>query len=177
MPRIQIMAISVVVFLSLLIGGYIKEIHYFYVTFDVHLLFNRAFVIGALLGSLVGWVLAKRHANEPNERFQWFSISFLLGSSALPLLAVFSNHALTTQKVENLPVVFLKEEGCATSRMSEINNEHTSINYYVTFFLKDQTVEQIRSKIKLFPNIEQNTPVDLPIKRGFWGFDFVEITQ
>jgi hypothetical protein len=177
MPQMQVMAIGVVIFLAVLIGGYIEELHYFYVTFDIHLLFNRAFFAGLLLGGASGWWVAKRKVNDPIERFQWFSIFVLLGSSLLPLLAIFANHALAAEKVENLPIVFLKEEGRLVSQIGITQGQSMKMDYYITYFLKDQAVEQIRSKIPLFPQIEENTPVDLPIKKGFLGFTFADIAK
>lgn len=175
MNHTNIMAIIVVLLLAGLIGGYIMELHYFYTTFEVHILFNRALFIGALFGSASGWKVVRTKNCDPIERFQWFSIFLLLGVSIIPLLAVFSNHAFANKKTEMLPVVFLKEEGRISSRTGLANGTNIETDYYIVSFLKDHAIEQIRSKIPLFPNIEQNTPVDLPFRKGFWGFDFVVI--
>lgn len=177
MLKMQLIAISGVLLLAALIVGYVKETHYFYATFEAHLLFNRAFFIGLVLGLVSGWFVAKNKATDSIERFQFLSIFVLLGSLVLPLLAMFSNHALAEKKIENLPVVFLKEDGRFVSRTGIVQGQPMEMDYYITYFLKDQAVEQIRSKMPLFAQIEENTPVELPIKKGFWGFTFVDIAH
>jgi hypothetical protein len=50
----------------------------------------------------------------------------------------------------------------------------TADAFYV-YFTKDGNSERIRSKTQSFRTVERGEEIELPIKKGFLGFEFVDI--
>ena len=171
--------IAVAIFFGV-IYGYAHETPYFTNTFASHTLFFRGLVLGALVGLGV-FFYYKHAANDALERFQLAASFVLLGMLVFPFLAIWTNHLF----VKNTPphvsgqtlsaqVVFQREEPIRTGRFGISKGKLPEVDGFYTYFLKDSKIDRVRSKQQLFRGIEVGTAVELPIKQGFWGFDFVE---
>lgn len=165
-----------VIGLGCIIYGYTVEIPYFTNTFDVRYLFFRAAFVGGLVGWILNKVFNKNIENDAIDTFRDALTYTVLMVILMPLLAIFTNHALSKKADDTTEkVIFLKELPLKTSRFGMNKASVMSIDAYYTYFIKNDKEQRIRSKHQLFKGIESETEVKLPIKKGFWGFDFVTV--
>jgi hypothetical protein len=156
------------------IYGYAHESLYFSNTFQSRSLFFRGSVMGALVG-LVGFFFLKNKAADALERFQIGAFSLLLGMFVFPFLALWSNHFFAEKDPLSTKVIFDRNEPIRTGRFGISKGKLPEIDGFYTYFLKDSDIDRVRSKQQLFRGLERGTDVELPVKKGLWGFEFVEI--
>jgi hypothetical protein len=156
------------------IYGYAHESAYFSNTFDSTYLFFRALGLGAALG-LVGYFFYKNAATDALERFQIGAILVVLGMFVLPFFAIWTNHFFAPKYPLSMPVVFQRDEAIRTGRFGISKGKLPEIDAFYTYFLRNSDIDRVRSKQQLFRGVASGTAVELPIKKGFWGFDFVDI--
>jgi hypothetical protein len=157
-----------------LIYGYAHESPYFSNTFDSNHLFFRGLGIGILVG-LIGFFYLKNNATDALESFQIGAFSLLLGAFVFPFLAIFSNHFFAEKGPLSIKVNFERNEPIRTGRFGISKGKLPEIDGFYTYFLRNGDIDRVRSKQQLFRGVEQGSEVELPIKKGFWGFKFVEI--
>jgi hypothetical protein len=155
------------------IYGYTHETTYFTNTFASRTLFFRGLVLGALVGLGV-FFYYKHNATDALERFQLAASFVLLGMLVFPFLAIWTNHLFAEKHPLSTKVVFQREEPIRTGRFGISKGKLPEVDGFYTYFLKDSDSDRVRSKQQLFRGIALGTEVELPIKHGFWGFDFVE---
>jgi hypothetical protein len=156
------------------IYGYTHEAPYFSNTFDSNYLLFRGAALGALVG-LLGFFYLKSNATDALERFQIGAFSLLLGMFIFPYLAIWSNHFFADKGPLSIKVIFQRDEPIRTGRFGISKGKLPEIDGFYTYFLKNSDFDRVRSKQQLFRGVEQGSEVELPIKKGFWGFEFVEI--
>ncbi|MEY4905286.1 MAG: hypothetical protein RLZZ292_3101 [Bacteroidota bacterium] len=162
------------------IYGYAHETAYFTNTFASRTLFFRGLFLGALMGLGV-FFYYKKNAADALERFQLAASSMVLGMLVFPFLAIWTNHLFANDAPPDVSgqalstrVIFQREEPIRTGRFGISKGKLPEVDGFFTYFLKDSDSDRVRSKQQLFRGIEIGTEVELPIKHGFWGFDFVE---
>jgi hypothetical protein len=155
------------------IYGYAQETVYFSNTFDSRYLFFRGLAVGAVIG-LAGFFYYKKLATDALERFQLGAFLILLGMIVFPFLAIWSNHFFAKSDPLSTRVVFQRDEPIRTGRFGISKGKLPEIDGFYTYFLKNSDADRIRSKQQLFRGVEQGSEVELPIKKGLWGFEFVE---
>jgi len=74
-----------------------------------------------------------------------------------------------TRKV---PVEFVEESARYAGRFGA--GETATANTYFTFFYKNQKLFKIQTRQPVFPGAKRGDIVELPLKRGLWGFDVVQ---
>ena len=166
-----------IIAVALLFGviyGYSLETLYFSNTFDSFYLFFRGAAIGAIVG-LACFFYYRKTATDGLERFQLGAVFVLLGMFVGPYLAMWSNHFFAKKDPLSINVIFQRDESIRTSRMGVMRGKLPEIEGFYTYFLKNNTTDRVRSKQQLFKGVESGGEVALPIKKGFWGFDFVAI--
>jgi hypothetical protein len=185
-------AVAVLGILAALAVGVWKNMLFFTNTFDVKYLMMRGATIGGVLGLLIGWALFKSKADtlDSVERFQIVALPAVLLAMSFPVFAVWSNQALADTKSINKKVLFVKQEQKATSRSGVSVNggkllpandalvTKVAPDLFYTYFTdttnNNTRVERIRSEAAMYPNTAPATVIDLPIHKGFWGFDVVK---
>ena len=163
-----------VVGLFAVIYGYTQNVDYFTNTFNIKPLFFRALTVGAVIGFFISRFYNKKGV-DGIEKFQISAICMLACMGIFPLLAVWSNHFLSDKTVTNEPVIFKSEMPIRGSRIGIIKGKMPEIEGFYTYFTQESVENRIRSKQSLFHNIAVGTPVELPMRTGFWGYKFVEI--
>lgn len=146
---------------------YTLEIRHFNNTFEV----KNLLIFGAILGLLVGLFLGYKMSHFGKESIEVFQIYFIitiLSIIFMPLLVSLSNrwlsfHSTTIEKVE-----FVESNAYFASRFG--NAGEPEIDGYHTFFIRKGKLERIDSKKAIFPNAKKREMVDLPVKKGLWGF-------
>jgi hypothetical protein len=162
------------------IYGYAHEIMYFTNTFASRALFFRGLVLGAFVGLGV-FFYYKKNADDALERFQLAAACMLLGMLVFPFLAIWSNHFFAKETPPDVSgqalsknVIFQREEPIRTGRFGISKGKLPEVDGFYTYFLKEGDIDRVRSKQQLFRGIEVGAEVELPIMRGFLGYDFVK---
>ena len=157
-----------------IVWGYTREVPYFSNTFNIQYLFFRALFAGALVGAAIGWFFSKKMADK-SDRVPMFAVCLVACMAVVPLKALFTNHFFAKNTPLSTKVIFQKEEPLITSRFGIPKNTVIKPDAYYVFFLRNGKTERIRSKTSSFRTVGMGQEIELPIKKGFWGFDFVDI--
>jgi hypothetical protein len=155
------------------IYGYSQETLYFSNTFAMRTLFFRGLVFGAFVGLGV-FFYYRKNADDALERFQLAAAFTFLGMLVFPFLTIWSNHFFAKETPLSTRVIFQREEPIRTGRFGISKGKLPEVDGFYMYFLKDGDIDRVRSKQQLFRGVELGTEVELPIKQGFWGFDFVK---
>ena len=172
--KIFIKSALVLLALGGIIGGYVHEVPYFSNTFDILYLFCRAAFLGALVGALIGWFVSKK-MTDSSDRVPVFMLCLVVCLVVFPLKAIFINHYFAKKDPLSIKVIFEKEEPLRTSRFGIVRNSVVTADAFYVHFTKDGNSERIRSKTQSFRTVERGEEIELPIKKGFLGFEFVDI--
>jgi hypothetical protein len=157
-----------------LIYGYAQETVYFSNTFDSRYLFFRGLAVGATIGLGV-FFYYKKLATDTIERFQLGAFLMVIGMAVFPFLTIWSNHFFAKKDPLSIRVVFQRDEPIRTGRFGISKGKLPEVDGFYTYFLRKSTTDRVRSKQQLFRGMEEGSEVELPIKKGLWGFEFVEL--
>jgi hypothetical protein len=168
----KLKGIGAVALLFGVIYGYAHESTYFSNTFDIKHLFFRGTAIGVLVG-LACFFYYKKTATDGLERFQLGAFFIVLGMFVFPYLMISTNHVFVKNDPLSIKVLFQRTEPIRTNRFGISKGKLPEPDGFYTYFLKNSESDRIRSKQELFRGIESGSEVELPIVKGFWGFQFV----
>lgn len=162
--------------LGAIIVGYTFQLTHFANTFEVRYLVFRA----AFMGIFIGWLAHRFSKKEADvdmvDRVRNLLIYSFLGGVALPVLALYTNRAWASNAhLNNEKVIFLKETPLKTNRFGISKDGAMKADAYYTYFIRKDKEERIRSRYPLFKNVESGTEIEIPIQKGFWGFEFVKL--
>lgn len=160
--------------IAAVIYGYVTQVPYFSNTFNVQYLFFRFLFFGALIGGIIGWFLSKKAASGI-ERVQLILATVLLSAVMAPLVGIYINHAFAEKPPLSKKAIFQKEEALRTSRFGVRKNIIPEPDAYYVHFLMDGEPHRIRTKNASFKNIEKGSEIELPVRKGVLGFDFVKL--
>jgi ABC-type xylose transport system permease subunit len=157
-----------------IIYGYASEVLYFSNTFGIQYLFFRALFLGAILGGINGWIFSKKMLDK-EDKIPVFMLCLVACLAVFPLLAIKTNHGFAKNTPLSIKAQFIKEEPLITNRFGISKNSKVAVDAFYLYFTKDAKTERIRSKTQSFRTVEVGQDIELPIKQGFWGFDFVDL--
>ena len=166
-----------IVAVALLFGviyGYARESAYFSNTFDSRFLFFRGVAVGIIVG-LAAFFYYRKTANDGLECFQLGAFFILLGMFIFPYLLISSNHFFAEKDPLSIKVIFQRQEPIRTGRFGISKGKLPEIDGFYTYFLRNSEPDRVRSKQQLFRDVELGGEVELPILKGFWGFEFVPL--
>ena len=167
----KLKSIVAVAFLFGTLYGYTREVAYFSNTFDSRFLFFRGIAVGIIAG-LAAFFYYKKSAIDGIERFQIGAFFILLGMFVFPYLFMWSNHFFARKDPLSIKVIFQRNEPIRTGRFGISRDKLPEIDGFYTYFLRDSEPNRVRSKQQLFQGVESGGEVELPIHKGFWGFEF-----
>ncbi len=142
-------------------------------TFEVSGLIGRSVVVGILMGCGLGYFVT-RYADELLEKVQYFIMVLVLSILITPLFGAMSNRLLAG-KPETKNFEFIQEEPYGASRFGIIEGQEPTVDGYFIFFVKDGQFERIKSPVPKFPNKEKGDQIQLAIRNGLWGYEFVDL--
>jgi hypothetical protein len=157
-----------------IILGYVHEVPYFSNTFDIQYLFFRALFLGALVGVLLGWYFMRK-MTDATDRIPVFLLCLVVCLVIFPLKVIFINHYFAKNTPLSIKVLFEKEEPLRTSRFGVAKNSLVTVDAFYVYFIKDGESDRIRSRTQSFRTVEKGQEIELPVKKGALGFDFVDI--
>lgn len=166
-----------IVAVALLFGviyGYARESAYFSNTFDSRFLFFRGIAVGIIVG-LAAFFYYRKTATDGLERFQLGAFFILIGMFIFPYILISSNHFFAKKDPLSIKVIFQRNEPIRTGRFGISKDKLPEIDGFYTYFLRNSELDRVRSKQQLFRGVESGGEVELPIQKGFWGFEFVSL--
>jgi hypothetical protein len=69
----------------------------------------------------------------------------------------------------------MRTEQLISSRFGMVKNMSDNVDAVYTHFIKDGEPHRIRTKKPIFDGVERGTEVELPIRKGLWGFYVVDV--
>jgi hypothetical protein len=167
-------AILGVVCFLLVAGGYAFQIPVFSNTFDSMYLFFRALLVGGVTGFVVGRFLKDR-SELPEEKIGILLGCIFAGLIVFPLIAIISNKNISFSDPLSIKVKYMRTEQLISSRFGMVKNMNDNVDAVYTHFIKDGEALRIRTKKPIFDGVERGTEVELPIRKGLWGFYVVNV--
>ena len=137
-------------------------------------LFFRALLIGGVAGFVVGRYLKDR-TELPEERIGILVGCVIVGMVIFPLIAIISNRKISIGEPLSMKVKYMRREQITTNRFGVIKNAQDNVDAVYTYFLKDNEPQRIRTKKVIFEDADKGTEVELPVKKGLWGFYVVDV--
>jgi ABC-type transport system involved in multi-copper enzyme maturation permease subunit len=165
--------LGVVIFL-LIAAGYAFQIPVFSNTFDSMYLFFRALLFGGVVGFVVGRFLKDR-SELPEEKIGIMLGCIFASCIIFPLIAIVSNKNITLGETTNIKVKYMRTEQLITSRFGVVKNMSDNVDAVYTHFIRDGEAMRIRTKKPIFDDVEKGAEVEIPIKKGLWGFYVVDV--
>lgn len=173
----KIKAFLEVVLISIVILLFVKEIYYFSATFGAGSMLTTALGIGFFLGLTIGWVKS-RNEKDIVARMQITSFFSIALAFLFPLFASLSNHLLASNHTNQTEILVQKVMPYTTSRFGVDKKKVPEPEGFFVYFTFNGNEERIKMPIKCFPMLQNITtlpsPLIIPIKKGFLGYDFVE---
>lgn len=150
---------------------YAFEVRWFNSTFEARSLILRSLGIGVLIGGIIAWQLLK-HMDAGLEKVQIAIFIISLIALSMPLFGSLSNRLLSFQPIQMEPVEYVKTDVYGASRFGTIEGQVKADGYY-TFIIRKDKIERIKTREALFLTHKRSDIVNLPVKKGFWAYEFV----
>lgn len=151
---------------------YAFEFQYFNRTFHMQALAIWAIVLGIIVGAVAAFRLQK-HTDNRLERIQIFIACIVIAIMLFPLLASLSNRLLSPRSAEQVTVEFVEEKPYYGSRFGFSESGQVEPTYYRSFVYRDEDLLEIQTEQQLFPGASRGDTVQLPVKKGLWGVEYV----
>lgn len=150
------------------------ELKHFNNTFEVKTMVIAALVVGLLLGVFISYRITQDHREmETLVKFQIWVALLICCTLIMPFLASFSNRVLSFRGVDEVPVTFVQTEGFYADRYGLLDGAEP--DGYFVFVLKEGELVRLKTEENPFPNAKENETVLLPLRKGFWGFGYVDL--
>ena len=169
-----IKAILGALLLFFVITLYALEFSHFSQTFNIKSLIFTALAIGFLIGCVLANTYRKKMVEQVDKMAVIFG-SIILSMLIMPLVMSLSNRLLSFNKAVDKKYEFIKEEAFGSSRFGMVEGMNEDVDGYHIFFVRDGIYERIKSDKPLFDDVKKGTSINLPVKRGLFGWEFVDL--
>lgn len=164
------------IFLSLLvllgvIVLYVLEFQWFQNYFGAKRLVLGALAAGLVVGLVLGFLLRKK-ADEQVEKMQLWAACITLPIMVMPLLVSLTNRLFAQQPVPT-KVEFWEEKAYTMNRFGQLKGQRPEASGYYVFVVKDGKMVRLESDQPVFPAAQQGDTVELPLRKGLFGVEFV----
>ncbi len=162
-----------IIFLFLAIFG--LEVTHIHNTFNVRSMFIGALIFATLVGAGLAWFLTKDLGDlDVVTRFQYWVGLIVLCMVVIPPLTHFTNRVLSWRAIQEVPVEYIKSDAFYASRFGQLQGEQMDVSGYFIFFTRDDKLKRIKTKVDYFELVDEKTQVLLPVRKGFWGWEYVD---
>jgi hypothetical protein len=155
-----------------LTSGYVLEFHWLGNTFEAGKLAAYSTLAALLLGAFLGWKFHKK-GEEQVDKIRIWAACLIIPTVFAPLLGSWSNRLLSPYPSGQRQFEFFEEKPYAQSRFGFIEGETITPDGYYVFVFYNNELQRIRSKDPLFQGKQRGEMVELPVRKGLWGFETV----
>jgi hypothetical protein len=124
-------------------------------------------------GILLRWLFNKYVASSVT-RLQLWAACLLLPALFAPLFGSWGNRLPAPYPAKPVSFEFFQEKPFAASRFGFLEGEKIEPSGYYVFIIRNGKIERLRSKISRFGNLERGATIQLPVKKGLFGYEVVE---
>ncbi len=158
-----------------LIVLYVFEFQWLSNTFEAGKLIAQFAISGFVAGLILGWHYRYK-AKDITEQIQIFCFFIFPLTLFAPLFGSLSNRLLSFHPVEMRQFEFFKETSFS-GELGIFEGARITPDAYLVFFFRNGKLERIKSRKRLFPGIERGSFIDLPVRKGFWGYEYVALEK
>ena len=155
---------------------YVFELPYFHNTFSAINLVLWSLCLGLILGAFLAHRFSDS-AQDLTEMIQIYVFFIVMCMIFMPLFGSLSNRLLDDERVELREVEFVDEVPFYSSRYGVLKGEQLEPTGYYCFFYHEAHLERIKSDRALFFEKKRGDNVEIFIKKGFWGFEYMPLFQ
>ncbi|MFT4663521.1 MAG: hypothetical protein ACI8YQ_003176 [Polaribacter sp.] len=150
------------------------ELKHFNNTFEAKTMVLIAMFVGLLLGVFLSYKTTNENKKmETLTKFQIWVALLICCTLVMPFLVSFTNRVLSFRGIEEVPVTFVQTEGFYADRYGLLDSAEP--DGYFLFVLKDDNLVRLKTRKNPFPNAKENKTVLLPLRKGFWGFNYADL--
>ncbi len=155
-----------------LIFGYALEFKHFSNTLGVGKLVAFSLIAGAALG---GWLASKLSRSETTfvGKVRWWVSSLILCTLFMPLIASWLNRLPLSNTTRQISVEFIEEKPFAQERFGLEKGKKIAPDGYYIFVNYRGEIIRLRADRQQFPGKERGDLVQLVLRKGNLGFDWV----
>jgi hypothetical protein len=156
---------------------YANEIGYLGLYFRPGALLLSSLAFGAALGIVLALLFRGPRQQEPVDRIRRAAILFFTCLILSPLLLSLANRWFGKRENTAVPVVFESEDARYSSRFGVMKEEGgiPQPNAYFLYFYHQDQLMRITSPEALFPGAEEGDTIEIPVREGAFGYDWVAL--
>lgn len=159
-----------ILFLMLfLIFLYVIEFPYFSNTFQIESLIVRSLLFFLPIGIGLGYLFSKK-AKDATDKLQVYVFFIIFSLILAPLFGSLSNRLFSFSDPKKMEFELEQQSTYMASRFGKLEDQEND-GYYIMFY-KDQKLERIKTKNLIFLEAEKGDRISIPIKKGFWGYEY-----
>ena len=155
---------------------YVFEFKYFHNTFAASFLVLYSLLFGLVMGLVLAHFF-KSSASDLTELVQIHVFFVAICMIFMPLFGSMSNRLLDFHDLELREVEFVEEFPFYSSRYGLLEGEKVEPSGYYSFFYHEARLERIKSARPLFFESQRGDNVEVFVKKGFWGFEYMPLFQ
>ena len=159
-----------------LIVLYVLEFKYFHNTFATSVLVFYSLLVGLIVGLILAY-LFRASATDLTETVQIYVFFVSMCMIFMPLFGSLTNRLLDVSPLELREVEFVEEMPFYSSRYGLLEGEKMEPSGYYSFFYHEARLERIKTDRPLFFESKRGDNVEIFVKRGFWGFEYMPLFQ
>ncbi len=165
-------------FLLMLGWLYASEYQYFDNTLNIKKLLFIAAGIGGAVGILLGLFLSRTDKGDTVTQVQSVLFCFFIGVLTIPMIAAktYRYFAVETPVVKQF--TFLKQTPIYTKPFGQTKMETFTPSYFLIYLIDDNSHSiRIKSTKEWLQNSDKGKTIELPVKKGYWGYDIVIVPE
>ena len=152
---------------------FVLEIPYFSNTIDANRMVGLSMLIGLVFGSFIGYYFS-RNERQWMDRLIITTLFATIISLCSPLLASISNRTLSKPPASQ-SMTFIRSEGRIAERYGVFKGQQVPIGHYNLYLLNKDELLHLQSEVNPFEGVSAGEKVEIPIKKGLWGFEVVAL--
>ncbi|HMG16995.1 MAG TPA: hypothetical protein VK590_16170 [Saprospiraceae bacterium] len=157
---------------------YATEYAYFDNTLNIKKLLLIAAAIGGGIGILAGLFFSRTDKGDNLTRIQTVLFCFFIGVLFVPVIAAKTNRYLAEETPRIKQFTFLRQVPVYSKPFGQTKMEKFTPTYFL-IYLNTGNSESIRLKStkEWLQNSDKGKTIDLPVKKGYWGYDIVLVPE
>ena len=161
--------------LGLIVWAYVLEIEFFSLYLSVWSFFKVAIIAGIILGILVGFLMTLK-VKATYDRMRIFLLMVFAGCIIVPIIFSLLNRKLSSEEVIYESVEVVEITPYLDAGFGLMEKDKNKIKYYKVVITQDGVTKTIYPA-SLPLNAQEGESLRLPVRKGFFGFDWAQIEE